>query len=230
MPRPRPVSPHAQGFTLIELLVVISIIALLIGILLPALGAAREVARMTGCLSNQRQLAIAYEVYAGDHDRIWPTPVASPGTFGAIQPGWWSWNETFVWKELQGNSPWNVDAVRGSVFACPAAQDIATTNPQSFSYGMNQNLPTAGYTGTWWMDFRKPENIQMPTDTMVLIEYNQAGITASNVATLRTNVDGRHEDTYTMSMADGHAVALAFDDIPQAPSPDPETDAFWSGK
>ena len=56
------------GFTLIELLVVISIIALLIAILLPALGAARESARKSQCLSNQRQLGIAQSAYATDHD------------------------------------------------------------------------------------------------------------------------------------------------------------------
>ena len=71
-----PLLPRAgrlpAAFTLIELLVVISIIALLIGILLPALGAARESARITACLSNQRQLAIATSTYMADHDQVAP--------------------------------------------------------------------------------------------------------------------------------------------------------------
>lgn len=57
-----------RGFTLIELLVVISIIALLIAILLPALKAARETAKRVNCASNMRQIGILNHVYAEDSD------------------------------------------------------------------------------------------------------------------------------------------------------------------
>lgn len=64
---------RSRGFTLVELLVVIGIIALLISILLPALGKAREAANQAVCLSNQRQLAYAALLFAQEHGGYLPT-------------------------------------------------------------------------------------------------------------------------------------------------------------
>ncbi len=68
---------HA-AFTLIELLVVISIIALLIGILMPALQGARDAGRQIACLSNERQIGIVIAAYSADHDGY--LPVSYDGT------------------------------------------------------------------------------------------------------------------------------------------------------
>jgi prepilin-type N-terminal cleavage/methylation domain-containing protein/prepilin-type processing-associated H-X9-DG protein len=61
-----------RGFTLIELLVVIAIIAILAAILFPVFAKAREKARQSSCLNNQRQIAVAILMYAQDHDEVLP--------------------------------------------------------------------------------------------------------------------------------------------------------------
>lgn len=68
----KPTRCSRRGFTLIELLVVVAVIALLIGILLPALGSARQSAQKAGSASNLRQVLIIHTLYANNYDGWYP--------------------------------------------------------------------------------------------------------------------------------------------------------------
>jgi len=78
----------SRAFTLIELLVVIAIIALLIGLLLPSLGKARESGRQVKCMVNMKEIGHASILYAFDYKNvIWPATDINNGP-GKVSPGW----------------------------------------------------------------------------------------------------------------------------------------------
>ncbi len=124
-----------RGFTLIELLVVISIIALLIGILLPALGAARRVAQNVSCLSNIRQIGIGTMLYAEDFDGYLPYVQYESHPVYTGNLNWLRAVGPYI-----GADGFGATAYAAVLDACPAWDPPAGTSVDYRGYGMTEQL------------------------------------------------------------------------------------------
>ena len=123
-----------KGFTLIELLVVIAIIAILAAILFPVFAQAREKARAATCLSNMKQVALAFQLYADDYDETYPRSVSTPA--GAIM------NDNPA-AMIQILNPY-VKNIR--IFACPSVtKENELYASSSHQYHVYYTTPSSNY-------------------------------------------------------------------------------------
>ena len=120
-------------FTLIELLVVIAIIAILAGMLLPALNQARETARKSNCMANLKQLALAMRNYTDANNEY--LPYLHHVGYSA---GWWS--DRLLPYLSRGTNEKTSDrptSIRGHVFFCPSQTVKTDIGTKFISYGYN---------------------------------------------------------------------------------------------
>lgn len=151
-----------HAFTLIELLVVISIVALLISILLPALKSARSASRTVKCLSNLRQVGVLVQLYTNDNKTFLPPPYAMPGTPYGTQ----TWLDHLLYNYMfQGSKDrlnrYYKETSDGGIARCPeretsndAYKSMANNNSRWYMYGVNYSS-TSTLSGGWYQPKRQ---------------------------------------------------------------------------
>jgi prepilin-type N-terminal cleavage/methylation domain-containing protein/prepilin-type processing-associated H-X9-DG protein len=165
----RAFTPRKAAFTLIELLVVIAIIAILAAILFPVFAQAREKARATTCLSNQRQISTGILMYSQDYDELYPLAFGRYPGFG------WVWSIGFNFPadwDTPADPAWDAQS------ACAWANAI---QPYVKNYGIfrcpsvNQDRQMSDVGWSYANPRKQPESLSLNYNGL-LMGYPQAGV------------------------------------------------------
>ena len=207
-----------RAFTLVELLVVIGIIALLVGILLPALNRAREQSRSVACKSNMRQIFFALASYTNENKMWLPIPSNIGQTFDdrahcaffmMATPFVMDYNHGVLWPYIAppGNARFNVEN-------CPS--DIndtrptgpASVGPRNFSYSFNDQLRgtrTIIVNGLTIFQGIKITQIIHPAQKIIIVEEAFPNDTNADIqGTVNDPLGNHHNNGSNQGFADGH--------------------------
>lgn len=224
----RGLSRKKYGFTLIELLVVIAIIVILAAILFPVFSRARENARRTSCLSNTRQLGLAFHQYFQDYDEQFPLLGKKVGadSLAPVETSWFFTMQSYIKSTQMLRCPsdtsntWVADADwhNSSVTHLPDG----VTRARRSSYTLNGYLPQGNSNPTQGGNFPHIASIQKTSEVIFLSEsptnfngnYFHAHtwnppVSASHWVVAKNRPDDlaydRHLEGFNAAFLDGHA-------------------------
>ena len=198
-------SHSRQGFTLIELLVVISIIAILAGMLLPAISLVRESARKANCGSNLKQIFTAMATYGNENDGQYPYAKGADVTYGTLVNATAITDKSSAVASLEFLSSWSDGELVPKLFSCPSNSVIKP--PVAV-----KNMDTGGGTAGGWTvaDLAYCYDVSIPANakaTRVILSDRPISATETNHKKLAIVVYSADGHTGNISSQTGASAA-----------------------